>query len=198
MNTALITDEEKPKIDDSVNRTILDNGLRIVSEKIPCVRSASIGLWIRAGSCNETSDTNGIAHFLEHMLFKGTKNRSAKEIAQSLESLGGGLNASTGKEISFYSAYILEEDIEIAVDVLSDMLYNSLFEKKDIELQLRDAEKRLRDIRMQKRQRVEKLKEKMRFYCTVPGPICVLVIAVGLGIYRSYKRRRYISHVSDS
>jgi len=73
-----------------------------------------------------------------------------------------------------------------------------LEEKKDIELKLRDAEKRLRDIKMQKRQRVEKLKAKMRFYCTVPGPICVLLIAVGLGIYRSVKRRRYISHASDA
>lgn len=73
-----------------------------------------------------------------------------------------------------------------------------LEEKKEIELKLRDAEKRLRDIKMQKRQRVEKLKEKIRFYCTVPGPICVLLIAVGLGIYRSIKRRRYISHASDS
>lgn len=73
-----------------------------------------------------------------------------------------------------------------------------LDEKKDIELKLRDAEKRLRDIKMQKRQRVENLKEKMRFYCTIPGPICVLLIAVGLGIYRSVKRKRYISHASDS
>ena len=73
-----------------------------------------------------------------------------------------------------------------------------LEEKKEIELQLRDAEKRLRDIKMQKRKRVEALKERMRFYCTIPGPVCVLLIAVGLGIYRSKKRRRYISHASDS
>jgi hypothetical protein len=71
-------------------------------------------------------------------------------------------------------------------------------EKKEIELQLRDAEKRLRDIKMQKRKRVEALKEKMRFYCTIPGPICVLGIAIALGIYRSVKRKHYISHASDS
>jgi ABC-type uncharacterized transport system involved in gliding motility auxiliary subunit len=73
-----------------------------------------------------------------------------------------------------------------------------LEEKKEIELKLRDAEKHLRDIKMQKRQRVENLKEKIRFYCTIPGPICVLLIAVILGIYRSVKRRRYISHASDA
>ena len=120
---------------DSIRRTELDNGIRIVTERMPFVHSVALGVWIQAGSSYESPENNGIAHFLEHMLFKGTTNRSAKEIAQSLESLGGGLNASTGKEVSFYSAHVLGEHIDIVVDVLSDMLHNSLFEAQDIELE---------------------------------------------------------------
>ena len=121
--------------DGLVRRTELDNGIRIVTERMPFVRSVALGVWVRAGSGHESVENNGIAHFLEHMLFKGTSNRSAKEIAQSLESLGGGLNASTGKEVSFFTAHVLDEHVNTAVDVLSDMLHNSLFDAGDIELE---------------------------------------------------------------
>jgi predicted Zn-dependent peptidase len=119
----------------AVQRTILDNGIRVVTERMPFVRSVALGVWVRAGSGDETLDNNGIAHFLEHMFFKGTTRRTAKEIAQSLESLGGGLNGSTGKEVSVYSAHVLDEHVEIAVDVLADLIQNPKFETSDIELE---------------------------------------------------------------
>ena len=121
--------------DGQVRRTVLDNGIRIVTERMPFVRSVAVGVWVHAGSGDESLQNNGIAHFLEHMLFKGTKTRDAKTIARSLESLGGALDASTGKEISFYTAHILNENLELAVDVLSDLLQNPLFDKNDIELE---------------------------------------------------------------
>ena len=112
-------------------KTVLDNKLRVVSEKIDSVRSISLGAWIDVGSRNETADVNGISHFIEHMLFKGTKKRSAKEIALALESVGGHLNAFTGRENTCLYAKVLEEHLEIALDVLSDLLLNPLFNPND-------------------------------------------------------------------
>jgi len=102
---------------------------------MPSVRSISLGVWVRAGSGNETPENNGIAHFLEHMLFKGSHSRTAKEIAQSLESRGGGLNGATGKEISSYTAHILDQDLPLAVDVLSDLILNPRFDPSDINIE---------------------------------------------------------------
>jgi len=118
-------------------KTQLDNGIRVVTEKIPHVRSVSIGIWLIVGSRNETDDNNGVAHFLEHMMFKGTKNRNALEIAESLESVGGHLNAFTGKELTCYYAHILDEHLPIAVDVLADILLNSLFDAEEMEKEKR-------------------------------------------------------------
>lgn len=107
------------------NKTVLNNGLRIVTEKIPSVRSVAIGIWIDVGSRDETERENGLSHFIEHMLFKGTRCRSAQKIAFSLESLGGSLNAFTSREQTCYHALVLDRHIEQAVDVLSDILMNS-------------------------------------------------------------------------
>ncbi|MFQ6091267.1 MAG: M16 family metallopeptidase [bacterium] len=115
------------------NRSVLDNGLTVVSEYIPYVRSLSIGVWIRTGSRNEIPDKNGISHFIEHMVFKGTTNRTAEEIARSLESVGGHLNAFTGKELTCYYARVLDEHMPLAMDVLADILANCLFQEEDIE-----------------------------------------------------------------
>jgi len=115
------------------NKTILANGLTVISERIESVRSVSVGVWIKTGSRYEKMQDNGIAHFLEHMVFKGTKRRSALKIAQSLESLGGSLNAFTGKEVTCYYAQSLDNHVKQAIDVLSDMLCNSLFLAKEIE-----------------------------------------------------------------
>jgi predicted Zn-dependent peptidase len=113
----------------------LDNGVRIVCEKIPYVRSVSIGIWVKTGSRNENRQNNGVSHFIEHMLFKGTEKRSATEIAESIDNIGGQLNAFTGKECTCYYVKILDNHIEIALDVLTDMLFNSVFAKKDINVE---------------------------------------------------------------
>ncbi|WNF35411.1 pitrilysin family protein [Bacillaceae bacterium IKA-2] len=109
------------------------NGLRIILEKIPTVRSVSIGIWIGTGSRFESKEVNGISHFIEHMFFKGTHTRSAQEIAEAFDGIGGQVNAFTSKEYTCYYAKVLDEHAEIAIDVLSDMFFNSVFEEKELE-----------------------------------------------------------------
>ncbi|MEW9121880.1 MAG: pitrilysin family protein [Thermotaleaceae bacterium] len=111
----------------------LNNGVRLVMEKIPYVKSVSLGFWIGAGSVNETAENNGITHFVEHMLFKGTGNRNAKQIAESIDSIGGQLNAFTSKECTCFYAKVLDEHLPIAVDVLTDMIFHSTFQSVEIE-----------------------------------------------------------------
>ncbi|HHV64417.1 MAG TPA: insulinase family protein [Peptococcaceae bacterium] len=112
---------------------VLPNGVRVLTEEIDHVRSVAIGVWVGAGSRNETEGYEGISHFIEHMFFKGTKNRTAKQLAETLEAVGGQLNAFTTKEFTCYFARVLDEDISLAIDVLSDMFFNSTFETKEIE-----------------------------------------------------------------
>ena len=114
-------------------KTVLPNGVRIITEQIEHVRSAAIGLWIGAGSRDELEGYEGISHFIEHMFFKGTENRTARALAESLEAVGGQLNAFTTKEYTCYYAKVLDEDIDLAIDVLSDMFFHSLFDEKEIE-----------------------------------------------------------------
>ena len=116
-----------------IQKTVLDNGLTIVSEAIPSVRSVSVGVWVKTGTRYEDKENNGIAHFLEHMVFKGTEKRSAFKIAQSLEEVGGSINAYTSKELTVYYTHALDSQLNICVNVLSDMLCNSLFRDADIE-----------------------------------------------------------------
>lgn len=108
--------------------TQLANGLRIVTDEIPHVQTCAVGLWIGRGSMHEPANVNGISHLLEHMVFKGTPTRNAQQIAESVESVGGYLNAYTSREMTAYHARILKEDVGLAVDVLADILQNSLFE----------------------------------------------------------------------
>lgn len=115
-----------------VKVTRLENGIRVISERMPYGRSVSIGIWIPSGSRQETPQNNGISHFLEHMLFKGTEQRSAQAIASSLEVRGGNLNASTGKELSVYTALVVDEDMPLAVDVLTDLVQHPTFALRDI------------------------------------------------------------------
>ncbi|GAB4371252.1 MAG: pitrilysin family protein [Calditrichia bacterium] len=119
-------------ISSEYQKTILPNGLTIVSEKIPTVRSVTVGVWIKAGSRHESRENSGVAHFLEHMLFKGTEKRSAREIARSLESVGGYLNAYTSKEHTCYYAEVLDRHLPRAIEVLSDMLCHSVFSPKEM------------------------------------------------------------------
>ncbi|MBN1543797.1 insulinase family protein [candidate division KSB1 bacterium] len=118
-----------------VRSTTLDNGIRIISERMPWVRSAALGIWVQAGSLTEQPRISGISHFLEHMLFKGTKRRSARDIALSLETVGGSLNASTGKETTIYTGYCLDEYLPLAVEVLADMIRNASLQERDILLE---------------------------------------------------------------
>lgn len=114
-------------------KTILSNGIRILSEEISHVRSAVIGVWINAGSRYETDDNSGVSHFIEHMMFKGTKRRTAKDIAEELDAVGGNLNAFTTKEYTCYYAKVLDEHFDLAMDLLSDMLFESMFSQDDLE-----------------------------------------------------------------
>jgi predicted Zn-dependent peptidase len=110
----------------------LKNGVRVVCEQISYVRSVSLGIWVKTGSMNENLKNNGISHFIEHMLFKGTEKRTAEDIARTIDNIGGQLNAFTGKECTCFYSKTLDEHIEIAVDVLSDMFFNSSYSKKNI------------------------------------------------------------------
>ena len=121
------------KVEATYKKTILPNGVRIVTEEIPHVRSLSLGFWIETGSRDESSANNGISHFIEHMVFKGTKKRNVKEIAQSIESVGGYLNAFTSKEHTCYYARVLDEHLELATDVLSDIVFQPTFPDKELE-----------------------------------------------------------------
>ncbi len=118
---------------ETYKKTVLQNGVRMVTESIDSVRSISIGVWVDVGSRDETADEAGASHFIEHMLFKGTKRRSAREIASSLESVGGSLNAFTGREHTCYFARALDEHTDIALDVLSDIIKNPLFNRSHLE-----------------------------------------------------------------
>ena len=116
-----------------IQTTTLSNGIRVITEHMPYVRSVSLGVWIGTGSRRETPEENGISHFIEHMVFKGTKHRSAEDIARSVDSIGGGLDAFTSKEMVSYNTKVLDEHLPIAFDVLSDLVLNPLFRDEDIE-----------------------------------------------------------------
>ncbi|GED70185.1 peptidase M16 [Brevibacillus reuszeri] len=114
-------------------RHTCENGLRIVTERIPSVRSVALGIWVGTGSKYENNVNNGISHFLEHMFFKGTKTRTAKEIAESFDEIGGNVNAFTSKEYTCYYARVLDQHAPIALEVLSDMYFNSVFDPEELE-----------------------------------------------------------------
>ncbi|MGK7378392.1 M16 family metallopeptidase [Planococcus sp. 1R117A] len=116
-----------------VTTHICGNGLRIVSESIPHFRSVAVGVFVKAGSRDELPDENGMTHFIEHMLFKGTENRSAKQIAREFDRIGGDMNAYTSKEYTCYYAKVLDHHAEHAVTVLADMFFNSKMEASEIE-----------------------------------------------------------------
>ena len=113
-------------------KTVLDNGIRIISEEIDHVRSVSIGIWVQCGSRHEDRETNGMAHFIEHMMFKGTRNRSAFDIAAAIDSVGGVMNAATGKENTSFYVKIPDYHLELAVDLLADLFTGSCFDETEI------------------------------------------------------------------
>src|SRR5471032_1506685 len=114
-------------------RDVLDNGLRILTEQMTSVRSVSNGVWLTRGSRHETAERGGIAHFVEHMLFKGTASRSAEDIAQAIDSIGGQLDSFTAKEYASYYIKVLDEHLPLAIDILSDIVRNPAFTLQDVE-----------------------------------------------------------------
>lgn len=121
------------KVIETVSKSTLSNGLRIVTENIESVKSISVGIWVKTGSRHETEKQAGITHFLEHMLFKGTKTRNAYDIALSMEAVGGFLNAFTSSEYTCYYARCVNTELERALDVLSDMVLNPVFPEEEVE-----------------------------------------------------------------
>jgi predicted Zn-dependent peptidase len=114
------------------NKTVLDNGIQVISEEINHVRSVSIGIWVRCGSRYEDDTSHGMAHFIEHMLFKGTKSRSAFDIARTIDSVGGVMNAFTGKEFTSFYVKIPDYHLQLALDLLADIFMNSRFDGREI------------------------------------------------------------------
>jgi len=116
----------------NIRREVLPNGLTLITEEMQHIRSVSIGIWIKTGSRDEDLQWNGISHFIEHMVFKGTKNRSAEDIARQVDSIGGNMDAFTAKECVCFNVKVLDEHMPIAMDVLSDLVLNPVFDVQDI------------------------------------------------------------------
>lgn len=114
-------------------KAVLDNGIRVVSQEMPDHRSVSLGIWVENGSRHESTTENGISHFIEHLLFKGTERRSAVQIAEEMDAIGGVLNAFTAKEHTCYYAKTLDEDLPLAIDLLTDIFLHSVFDGDEIE-----------------------------------------------------------------
>src|SRR5690242_14461189 len=131
METAVLT---RPPINEprNIQRETLPNGLIVLSEEMPHIRSIAIGIWMKTGSRDESPELNGISHFTEHMVFKGTKTRSARDIARQVDSIGGNMDAFTGKETICFNIKVLDEHLPIAVDILSDLVLNPTFDPNDI------------------------------------------------------------------
>jgi predicted Zn-dependent peptidase len=116
-----------------VHKSVLSNGVRILTEAMPEMVSSTIGIWVENGSRYETADENGVSHFIEHLLFKGTNRRTAAQIAEQIDSVGGVLNAFTGKEYTCYYARVLGEDLKMATDLLADLFLDSLFDPAEVD-----------------------------------------------------------------
>jgi predicted Zn-dependent peptidase len=129
----------------NIRREVLPNGLILLSEEMDHIRSISIGIWMKSGSRDESPEVNGISHFAEHMVFKGTTSRSAQAIAREVDSIGGNMDAFTGKEVICFNVKVLDEHLPVAVDILSDLVLNPIFDPKDI---LREKGVILEEIKM--------------------------------------------------
>ncbi|MBI5642432.1 MAG: insulinase family protein [Deltaproteobacteria bacterium] len=116
-----------------IQKTTLKSGINVITEEMPDVESSSIGVWVNTGSRNEAREVNGVSHFIEHLLFKGTDKRTALDISREIESVGGVLNAFTSREYTCFYAKVLNKDLPMAIDLLSDIFMNSKFDKKEIE-----------------------------------------------------------------
>src|SRR5690348_10382156 len=126
-------DWKKVNTERNLRRTVLPNGLIVLTERMDHLRSVAMGVWIKSGSRCEPAETNGISHFVEHMLFKGTRSRTAQLIAREMDSIGGNLDAFTGKETICFNVKSLSDHVPVALDVLADLVLNPVFASNDIE-----------------------------------------------------------------
>lgn len=131
----------------SAKKTVLANGLRVVSERVSSVKSISIGMWVDVGSRHETTELSGLSHLIEHMTFKGTRERSSKQIVQEFESRGGGINAFTSREQTCYYAKVLDAHLPVAIDVLSDILLNSVYDTGELRREQKVILEEIKDVR---------------------------------------------------
>ena len=145
----------------NIRRAVLANGVRLATERMPHVRSVAIGIWLTRGSRHEPPDSMGIAHFVEHMLFKGTPTRSAEEIAQQVDSIGGQIDAFTSKEYAGYYLKVLDEHLPLAVEILADLISNPLMADEDIE---KEKKVILEEIKM--------VEATTGGVCSASGPLC--------------------------
>jgi predicted Zn-dependent peptidase len=116
----------------NIRRQVLPHGLTVITEQMQHIRSASIGIWLETGSRDEDSESNGISHFIEHMVFKGTKHRTAEEIARQVDSIGGNMDAFTAKECICFNVKVLDEHVPVALDILADLVLHPIFDAEDI------------------------------------------------------------------
>src|SRR5665213_1985704 len=129
-NSASIAASPSPARD--IRKTTLSNGLLVLTERMPHLRSVSMGVWIDSGSRDETPERNGISHFIEHMVFKGTTTRSASQLAREVDSIGGNLDAFTGKETVCFNIKVLDENVPAALDLLTDLVLHPTFAPDDL------------------------------------------------------------------
>ena len=115
-----------------VEITVLGNGLTVATERMPHIATATLGVWVGTGSRHEAPDEHGLSHLIEHMAFKGTARRSARRIAEDIENVGGDINAATSVEYTSYTARVLGENVDVALDVLGDILTNSVFDDAEL------------------------------------------------------------------
>jgi predicted Zn-dependent peptidase len=133
--TVLVEHDANGGVGSTVRRTVLGNGITVITEALPAARSVSLGVWLGVGSRDESEALAGVTHFLEHLLFKGTKTRTAEDISAQIDSVGGELNAFTGKEYTCYHARVLDRDLPLAVELLSDMIMSSTLPADEIEVE---------------------------------------------------------------
>ncbi len=158
------------------HKTVLDNGVKILSERLPHVRSVSLGIWVDVGSRDEMPAENGISHFIEHMIFKGTHRRSSLDIARDLDAIGGLSNAFTGKENTCIHARVLDRDLPLAIDILSDLLLHSVFDSNEI---VREKQVVLQEISMVEDTPEEHIHLLHSAHCWPDHPIGMSVLGSG-------------------
>ncbi len=154
-------------------RTVLENGIRIISERVPYVKSISLGVWVDVGSRDETEKDNGITHFIEHMVFKGTKKRNARQIAEFIEDIGGYLNAFTTKENTCFYVRILSEHLEKGIEVLADLVQNPVFDRREIQKEKGVVFEEIKDVESDFEEYIGDLLEYHIFY---PHPLGLPII----------------------